>query len=269
MPVGFAVRKICAPDARSTVANSRMIDLHTHILPGIDDGPQDWDQSLALARALSAAGATEVAATSHIKPPIWPNTQEGLAGLRAELTTKLEEEEIDLIIHPGGEHWWCGAVLDELAQGLGQPYGQGKAFLVEIQPNDDPPLFEERLYALQRAGYKPVLAHVERYRIFDGRKGRLRLRNLVERGIAAQVNLAILGRGFGWARGGNAKKFLLDGLIAIVCGDCHSAEDVPAAYGKGLEQLRALGGDYAVDRLLRRNPASLLAGKEVDPWAPV
>ena len=96
-----------------------MIDLHTHILPGIDDGPQDWDQSLALARALSDAGVTEVAATSHIKPPIWPNSREGLAELRNELTIKLSEEEIELIIHPGGEHWWCGAVLDDLAQGLG------------------------------------------------------------------------------------------------------------------------------------------------------
>ena len=246
-----------------------MIDLHTHILPGIDDGPADWDQSLALARALSEAGVTEVAATSHIKPPIWPNTRSDLAELRDELTTKLKEAGIELVIHPGGEHWWCGVVLDDLAQGLGQPYGQGKAFLVEIQPNDDPPLFEERLYALQRSGLKPVLAHVERYRIFDGTKGRRRLRNLVERGIAAQINLAILGRGFGWARGGNAKKFLLDGLVGLVAGDCHSAEDVPAAYGKGLERLRALGGDYAVDRLLNRNPASLIAGKEVDPWVPV
>ena len=66
-----------------------------------------------------------------------------------------------------------------------------------------------------------------------------------------------------------AKKFLLDGLVAVVCGDCHSVDDVRPAYGKGLEQLRILGGDYAVDRLLKRNPASLLAGKEVDPWVPV
>lgn len=246
-----------------------MIDLHTHILPGIDDGPVDWAESLSLAQALQDAGVTEVAATSHIKPPIWPNDQAGLKALRAELDERLDARGIQLTVHAGAEHWWCGAVLDDLAQGLGQPYGVGKAFLIEIQPNDDPPLFEERLYRLQRAGYKPVLAHVERYRIFDGRKGRLRLRTLVERGIAAQVNLGSFGRGLGWARGGNAKKFLLDGLVAVVCGDCHRADDVPAAYGKGLRQLRALGGDSAVERLLRRNPASLLAGKEVDPWVPV
>lgn len=245
-----------------------MIDLHTHILPGIDDGPVDWDQSLNLARALSDVGVTEVAATSHIKPPIWPNTHDRLAELRSELADKLVELGIDLKIHAGAEHWWCGAVLDGLAEGSGQPYGQGRAFLVEIQPNDDPPLFEERLYSLQRKGFKPVLAHVERYRIFDGRKGRVRLSKLVDRGIAAQINLGTLGRGLGWARGGNAKKFLLDGLVGLVCGDCHSAEDVPAAYDVGLKQLLKLGGDSAVERLLRRNPKSLLAGKEVDPWVP-
>ena len=172
-----------------------MIDLHTHILPGIDDGPVDWAESLSLAQALQDAGVTEVAATSHIKPPIWLNDQAGLKALRAELRRALGCARDQATVHAGAEHWWCGAVLDDLAQGLGQPYGVGKAFLIEIQPNDDPPLFEERLYRLQRAGYKPVLAHVERYRIFDGRKGRLRLRTLVERGIAAQVNLGSFGRG--------------------------------------------------------------------------
>ena len=54
-----------------------MIDLHTHILPGIDDGPVDWAESLSLAQALQDAGVTEVAATSHIKPPIWPNIVPG------------------------------------------------------------------------------------------------------------------------------------------------------------------------------------------------
>ncbi len=245
-----------------------MIDLHTHILPTIDDGPVDWDESLALAESLVRAGVRAVAATSHIKPPIWPNERKALAALRAELQTKLAAQGLDLEIHPGAEHWWCGAVLDDLEAGRGQPYGTGRAFLVEIRPPDDPPLFEERLYRLQRAGFKPVLAHVERYRIFDGAKGRKRLRRLVDRGVTAQINLGTLARGFGWARGGNAKKFLMDGLVGLVCGDCHRAEDVEPAYQRGLKVLRQLGGDGAVDRLLVRNPQSLLEGREVDPWVP-
>jgi protein-tyrosine phosphatase len=251
-----------------TLASNLMIDLHTHILPGIDDGPKTWDDSLALAKALSEAGVSEVAATSHIKPPVWPNEPQPLADLRAELVRKLEALGIALVIHPGAEHWYCGAVLDSLAEGGGQPYGNVRAFLVEIHPNDDPPLFDERLYSLQRQGLKPVLAHVERYRIFEGKKGRLRLRGLVERGITAQINLGTLGRGFGWARGGNAKRFLMDGLVGLVCGDCHSSDDVPAAYETGLSALRKLGGESAIQRLLTRNPRSLLAGKEVDPWQP-
>jgi len=246
-----------------------MIDLHTHILPGIDDGPVDWQESLGLARALCAVGVTDVAATSHIKPPIWPNAQGALATLRDELKVRLAEEGLELEVHPGAEHWWCGAVLDDLADEKGQPYGEGRSFLVEIRPGDDPPFFEERLYQLQRKGFKPVLAHVERYRIFDGKSGRKRLRQLVDRGITAQINLGTLGRGFGWARGGNAKRFLMDGLVGLVCGDCHRADDVAPAYKTGLEQLHKLGGDSAVERLLRRNPAAILRGKEVDPWVPV
>lgn len=245
-----------------------MIDLHTHILPGIDDGPKDWDDSLALASALSAAGVTDVAATSHIKPPIWPNAAAALAQLREQLKKRLAEQDIALTIHPGAEHWWCSEVLDELGEGRGQPYGTGRAFLIEFRPGDEPALFEERLVRLQRAGLRPVLAHVERYRIFDGKKGMKRLAKLVDRGVCAQINLGTLGRGFGWARGGNAKKFLVAGLVGLVCGDCHDAADVGPAYGAGLTALRKLGGDAVVRRLMVRNPTSLLAGREVDPWDP-
>ena len=88
-----------------------MIDLHTHILPGIDDGPKDWDDSLALASALSAAGVTDVAATSHIKPPIWPNAAAALAQLREQLKKRLAEQEIALTIHPAPTPRRVAAVL--------------------------------------------------------------------------------------------------------------------------------------------------------------
>jgi protein-tyrosine phosphatase len=246
-----------------------MIDLHTHILPGIDDGPEAWSDSLALARALVEAGVTEVSATSHIKPPHWLNEPSGLAALREQLIAELAEQGLALEIHPGAEHWWCGEVLDSLQRGGGQPYGQGRAFLVEIHPPDRPTMFAERLFALRRSGLLPVLAHVERYALFDGKAGLERLEQLVAQGIVAQINLGSLARGFGWSRGGNAKKFLKAGLVGLVCGDCHRASDVEIAYGRGLDALRSVVGDGGVAYLMQGNPGRLLRGLEVDPWRPV
>lgn len=245
-----------------------MIDLHTHILPGIDDGPLDWDESMALARALAEAGVTAVAATSHIKPPNWNNRSKALARLRGELSERLAEAEVPLQIHPGAEHWWCGSVLDRLLKGGGQPYGTGTAVLLEFHPLEGPRLFEERLRRLWDKGIVVVLAHVERYQIFAGKAGFKKLHGLVERGLVAQVNLGSLGRGFGWSRGGIAKKMLQAGLVGLVCGDCHRAQDVGPAYDRGLKALEKLGGSAAVERLLLRNPERLLEGIEVDPWSP-
>jgi hypothetical protein len=78
-----------------------------------------------------------------------------------------------------------------------------------------------------------------------------------------------LARGFGWSRGGNAKKFLKAGLIGLVCGDCHRASDVDIAYGRGLDALRGIVGDDGVGYLMQGNPGRLLRGLEVDPWRPV
>ena len=244
-----------------------MIDLHTHILPGIDDGPTDWDDSIALARALSQAGVQAVAATSHMKPPTWDNRATDLAALRSRLEERLREEEISLELHPGAEHWWCGAVLDRLVAGGGQPYGTGTAALLEFHPLEGPRLFEQRLDRLWSHGIVIVLAHVERYKIFEGKAGFRRLEGLVEKGLVAQVNLGSLGRGFGWSRGGAAKKMIQAGLVGLVCGDCHRAQDVGPAYDRGLKALEKIGGSSAVDRLLCRNPSRLLEGIEVDPWS--
>lgn len=245
-----------------------MIDLHTHILPGIDDGPKDWDESLALARALIGAGVTEVAATSHMKPPTWDNRSKALAELREDLEARLKAEDLSLQIHPGAEHWWCGSVLDRLVKGGGQPYGTGTAALLEFHPLEGPRLFEQRLDRLWSHGIVVVLAHVERYKIFEGRSGFQRLSGLVDKGLVAQVNLGSLGRGFGWSRGGAAKKLVQAGLVGLVCGDCHRAQDVAPAYDRGLKALEKIGGSAAVERLLSRNPRRLLEGIEVDPWSP-
>ncbi len=245
-----------------------MIDLHTHILPGIDDGPTDWDDSLALARALSQAGVTAVAATSHMKPPTWDNRAEALTGLRVELSQRLDEEGVRLQIHPGAEHWWCGAVLDRLVAGGGQTYGTGTAALLEFHPIEGPRLFEQRLDRLWEHGIIIVLAHVERYKIFEGRDGFRRLARLVDKGLVAQVNLGSLGRGFSWSRGGAAKRMVQAGLIGLACGDCHRVKDVEPAYDRGLKALEKLGGTGVVERLLWRNPTRLLDGIEVDPWSP-
>ena len=79
-----------------------MIDLHCHILPGIDDGPETLDETVELARAAVAAGTTTMVATSHVSPR-YPNDAGTIARGVAEVTARLAAEEIDLEVRAGGE----------------------------------------------------------------------------------------------------------------------------------------------------------------------
>src|SRR5437868_4891339 len=143
-----------------------MIDLHNHILPGVDDGAADLEESVEIARQFVSEGVTRVAATPHLNP-------ERGTGLQApdvrqkveELQRTLAERGIDLLVVPGNELLLTPDAPQLLAQGVASSLGAGKTVLVELSLwAERPPLYlEDTLFRLEVAGYRPVLAHPERY----------------------------------------------------------------------------------------------------------
>lgn len=137
-----------------------MIDWHSHILPGLDDGADDTGQSLAMAAALCQAGFTTVYCTPHLMRGCYEATndqvRQGVAGLQAEL----ERNNIPLTLLPGREY--C---LDEfLPELLEQPLtlGSSREILVEILPHATADMVRSILYGVVRSGLTPVIAHPER-----------------------------------------------------------------------------------------------------------
>src|SRR6266536_524716 len=139
-----------------------MIDLHSHILRGIDDGARSLEDSLEIARAAVEDGITVIAGTPHVRDD-WP-TDAGVMEYRvAELNAELQQAGVPLEVRPGGEiavEWLARLSHDELRRfGLG---GNPHYLLVETPYYGWPLALAGRLFSLRVAGLTPVLAHPER-----------------------------------------------------------------------------------------------------------
>ena len=139
-----------------------MIDLHSRILPGLDDGATDLAGALEIARAAVADGITAIAATRHVRED-YPTTADAMEGGVRQLRTALERDGIELELQPGGEV--SPEQLDRLSHdelrrfGLG---GNGNYLLIETPYWDWPPPFSEIVSRVRSLGMNPVIAHPER-----------------------------------------------------------------------------------------------------------
>lgn len=218
-----------------------MVDLHCHILPGLDDGPPTLDASLDLARAASDAGIGTVVATPHIRDD-YPFAIELIEQRVGELRVALGDAGIDVEVVSGGEVDLSKLVeLDDESLAT-LCLGEGRYLLVESPYTKAPSLLETALYELQLRGFRPVLAHPERSRTFLS--DRARLERLVEGGVLCSVTAMSLTGGFGRT----IRDFTLDlfttGLVHNIASDAHDAVGRAPGFGGALACLESqLGGD--------------------------
>ncbi len=242
-----------------------MIDLHCHVLPGIDDGPPTIEGSLALARAAAAGGTRVLVATPHVS---WRyrNDAQTIARLVRELNARLAEEGVlstggaPLEVRAGAE-----VALTQIAE-LAPPelgsltLGGGEWLLVEPPFTPVAPHLDEILLALGRDGRRVVVAHPERCPAFQ--RDRQMLERLVREGFLTSVTAGSFGGRFG----GEARRFALelarDGLLHNVASDAHDHVDRPPAIAAELE---AVGLAPLAQWLTDAVPHAILDGGEIPP----
>ena len=239
-----------------------MIDIHCHILPGIDDGPPTLEGSLALARSAVAAGTREIVATPHVTWDHTHNTAVAIAARVAELETALAREQIPLRLHTGGEIAMTRALelADEelVALRLGGP--QGTHLLVECPLSPAAHGFEPILGMLRSRGHAIVLAHPERCPAFQ--RDPAAYERLVAQGMLGQVTAGALVGRFGRAVQELGEHLVREGLAQIVASDGHSAERRQPSIGA---EIAEAGFGEQADWLGRAVPHAVLTGGAVPP----
>ena len=232
------------------------VDLHCHILPGLDDGARTLEAAVRYARLLDQEDVLDVATTSHIKRSNFPDIDiHELAGRRAELQDAIHAEGLNVTLHPGGElaHEDALALADRELQLIAQGPSHAQWLLLECPfagLDDD---FDAAVERLTRLGYGLLLAHPERVR------GPIdRLKPHTEAGALLQVNVSSLLGAHGTAPQEVAEKLVVSGRAYCLASDTHPGtreEILPFGY----EALRSLGvSDVQAFRLTQSNPRFLL-----------
>lgn len=243
-----------------------MIDIHAHLLPGVDDGPATWDEAIDMVRMAAAEGVTEMVATSHMMPDgAFPNTRDTLLPLIDELRHRVEEARLDVTIHAGGEVYMCPDVLERLEGGKLLTYRDaGQYMLIEMPSQEIPTYAEQIIFDLQLKGITPIIAHPERNHGVMNEP--MRAFELVERGALLQMNASSL-RSARAVR--TAAGFLLKhGLVHFVATDAHGLYSRRPRLGSYRERLSRRVGDTVAGRLISDNPATMLAGEKLDVPVP-
>lgn len=241
-----------------------MIDLHTHVLPAIDDGPPDVAGSLDFARAAVAAGTTEMAATPHVSWDM-PTRSSAVAAGVAALQPELDAAGIALRLHTGGELAVTRAAElddDELAA---LRLGGGEWLLAECPLSVAATGFDQLLHHLQARGHRILLGHPERSPALH--RSPDTLRRLVDAGMLCQITAGSLVGAFGSTVQRFTYEMVSEGLVHNVSSDAHSARRRPPGMAAALEQADAeLPGllDQA-DWLCVDVPRAILGGGAVPP----
>lgn len=223
-------------------------DVHSHILPGIDDGAPDVETSVELVRQLVQLGYRRFWATPHVMEDWYPNTYGSIEWALRELCAALIKHGIDVEVGAGAEYH-----IDDGFRKLLEKRGPfrtlpGNRVLVEISMVGEPPAWEAAIFQLQTLGYQPVLAHPERYLYL--REDIERLTAIRQRGVELQVNLLSLDGYYGHPVKTFAQKLVKKKLVDFVGTDCHHQRHVERLQ-EILRQGIALKG---IDELALKNP---------------
>lgn len=237
-----------------------MTDIHTHILPGMDDGAPDVETSMAMLRMEAEQGVETVVLTPHFyrdreRPEHFLDRRRKSAAKLAEVLSALPEGERDKLprILMGAEVAWAPNLPDlvELSQFC---MGRSRCFLLELpfSPWDDSMIHQ--IYGLMgRTGLTPVIAHLERYLRIQSPE---MLGEVLALGVPVQVSAEELLRPFS-----KGMKLLRQGQAQLVASDCHNTGKRPPNLGQGMEQVRRKLGDGRREALERRADRLLEAGR--------
>ncbi len=246
-----------------------MIDIHSHVLPGIDDGSEDMEMSLDMLAMAAESGVDTLVATPHCNiPGEFENyLSRELEELFLELQRKAERAEIPLRLCRGMEIYATPELPELLKNGRVWTLNGGSYFLTEFNFGENPDFCSHILKQCERLGYRPIIAHPERY-YFLQQDPELAY-EWCTTGYGLQINKgSLLGR-FGLQARQTAALLLEHGLAACVASDAHRPYERTTHMGEIKDYLdRVFGEDYR-RLLLEENPSRILDGRELLGYEPI
>ncbi|MGD8399406.1 MAG: hypothetical protein PVH64_00490 [Bacillota bacterium] len=239
-----------------------MIDLHTHIIPEIDDGAVDEGTAAAMLCLAAEHGTRALVATPHVIEGEWlPRWDRIMAGCDA-LRRLVRQHHLKLSVYPGAEVALKMDLLDELITGPG-PYciNEGRYLLLELPSFEIPSFTEDFFFKLMTRGITPILAHPERHPEI-GRDPEI-IVEWVRKGILVQMNGASFLGKLGEKIAKTAELLVLNDLVHCVGSDAHGIHNRRPKLIDVADKLEAFVGEANTRRILEENPQKIIGGAAV------
>lgn len=199
-------------------------DIHSHLLPGIDDGVQSFEQSEEIIKRFIDLGYTKLVTTPHVMSDTYRNTPEIILAKLAELKAYLAEKKIEIEVEAAAEYYLDEELIRKAEQG--EPlltFGQNH-LLFETNFMTEPLQLKEFIFLLSTKGYNPVLAHPERYIFLQD--DLVKLEDLIDRGVLFQINTSSLTGYYSKPAQRTAQKLIDRGWVHFLGSDCHALQHV-------------------------------------------
>jgi len=235
-----------------------MVDLHCHILPGLDDGATNMEESIAMAESAIADGITHVVATPHSSNEYLFDFSH-VRELREELQAKVGGR---LTIATGCDFHLNPENLGSLRKDPRQYcINQRDFLLLEFNEFSIPPSMDQTLHDIQLAGVQPIITHPERNGILRSRPERLK--KWVRQGCFAQVTGGALTGGFGSSAQQDALRWIGEGLIHFVASDAHNTRTRPLRLQPAYDMVVDRFGQEKARALFQDNPLAAFEGRQL------
>lgn len=237
-----------------------MIDIHCHILPGVDDGPSTIEESIEMAKEAVAEGISIIIATPHHHNNQYINTKENIIHHVNYLNSVLKKENIPLEILPGQENRIFGELIDDFQKGEILTLTNSNYLFIEFPTASVPKYSDRLLYDIQIEGLTPIIVHPERNKeIIENPSV---LYNLVKNGALTQLTAASLAGYFGKNIQKFSRKLIENNLTHFVASDAHNVYNRTFKLNEAYEIIsKEFGNDYAY--MFKENSESIVRNELV------
>ena len=244
-----------------------MIDLHSHILYGLDDGAKDQVTMLAMFRLAQEEGIKAMVATPHYIYGANTYNEETLQKRYQEAKALLAEQGIDIQLHLGQELYLDTLLLTQLKLGQALTLAETRYILVEFPTLEIPPYTLGLMDGFFEAGYRPVIAHPERY--IEVQRDMMQLLAYIEKGCLLQVNTGSFLGLHGKEAQKTAVALLRHEMVHLVATDCHSMGRRKPEYQEAYARVADYSSEQMAEKLFVEMPQMLLADEVLEPWSPI
>lgn len=238
-----------------------IIDMHCHILPGIDDGARNEGSMERMFRIANTEGIEAIVATPHYTLGEDEKKLEAIKTKYALARKAWKKRGSQKELYLGNELLWEDGIVEALDNGKALTMNGTSYVLVEFLPDAGETYIENAVRRLQYAGYLPIIAHVERYERLQSRKV---LQRLVDMGVYLQVNVStVLGK-HGFLLKHRMLRWMQEGLIHFVGTDAHNSKTRRPEIQECAQYLEKKLGVTKTRQILEKNPMRMLEGEKLN-----